>query len=66
MNERRGRSFAKAVSWRLIGTLITSLLVFAFTGKWGLSIGVGVLDFATKIVGYYVHERIWLAISWGK
>ena len=65
MDDQHRRSFAKAVSWRFVGTFITSLLVLVFTGQWMLSFGIGVLDFVTKIFVFYAHERLWLVIPWG-
>ncbi|MGA3213292.1 MAG: DUF2061 domain-containing protein [Terriglobales bacterium] len=66
MKERHGRSIAKALSWRISGTAITSALVFAFTGKWKLSLDIGILEFCTKSFAYYFHERVWSYVSWGK
>ena len=64
--ETHRRSIAKAVSWRILATLTTMLLVFVFTGNLVLSGGVGLTELITKIVIYYVHERIWNAISFGR
>ncbi len=66
MTDKRIRSITKALSWRICGTFITSALVFIFTRQWELSIGIGVLDFGTKVIAYYFHERAWLAVGWGK
>ena len=42
------------------------MLVYIFTGKLKISIGVGLVEVITKTVFYYVHERMWVRISWGK
>lgn len=60
------RSVAKAVSWRVLGTLATSALVFIFTRKWALSLFVGVLEFVSKIGLYWVHERVWDRLNYGR
>jgi adenylylsulfate kinase len=60
------RSAAKAVSWRLLGTLATSLLVLVFTRQVVLSLAVGALEFASKIGLYWLHERLWDRIRFGK
>lgn len=60
------RSIAKAVSWRVIAVLITTLTVFLFTGEAKLSIGIGVVDSAIKIFAYYSHERLWNNIGFGR
>jgi uncharacterized membrane protein len=64
--ETHVRSLAKAISWRIVATLTTMLLVFAFTGNLVISGGVGLTELATKIVIYYVHERVWNAVSFGR
>jgi adenylylsulfate kinase len=66
MADNHMRSLAKAVSWRIMGTMITSLLVFLFTGKWLLSLAIGGIEFLVKIGAFYVHERLWLFIKWGR
>ena len=59
------RSVLKAVSWRIIATLTTALLVYAFTGELGIAVTVGMLEAVTKIVLYYFHERGWSTLDWG-
>jgi uncharacterized membrane protein len=53
------RHIAKTITWRLIGTIDTIVLSWIITGdlKWGLAIG-GV-EIITKMILYYLHERIW-------
>lgn len=60
------RSIIKAVSWRITGTIDTVLIAFLITGhmKWALSIGG--LEVLTKLLWYYLHERAWNRISFGK
>ena len=60
------RSVAKAVSWRILGTLATSALVFIFTRRWALSLFVGALEFVSKIGLYWMHERVWDRLSYGR
>jgi uncharacterized membrane protein len=64
--EKSYRSLVKAVSWRMTGTIDTIIISFLITGrvKWALSIG-GVEVF-TKIALYYIHERVWNKISFGR
>lgn len=66
MNETHARSFAKAISWRMMGTITTSLLILVITRKWALSIEIGVLEFMVKAIAFYFHERLWSRIHWGK
>ena len=64
--EAHWRSVVKALSWRVIATLATILIVFAFTRKLILSLGVGAVEIAVKLILYYFHERIWVSISFGR
>jgi adenylylsulfate kinase len=64
--ESRARSIVKAVSYRILGSITTGLIVFVITGKADLSLGVGGLDMAAKIAVYFVHERIWDRIAFGR
>jgi adenylylsulfate kinase len=65
-SESHARSAAKAVSWRVLGTVATSGIVFAFTGKWALSLFVGGLEFALKIGLFWIHERAWDHVAYGR
>lgn len=65
-SETHGRSVAKAVSWRILGTIATSAIVFAFTRKWALSLFVGGLEFVLKVGLFWVHERAWDQIAYGR
>jgi len=60
------RTIVKAVSWRVIATLTTMTIVFLFTRKIFLSIGIGLVEVIAKITFYYLHRRARHNISWGK
>jgi uncharacterized membrane protein len=64
--ESNTRSLAKAVSYRLLGSAVTAVIVLSWTGKIALSAGIGVLDLVAKIGLYFLHERIWNHISFGR
>ncbi len=66
MRETRLRSILKALTWRLIASLVTASIVFIITHEAALSVGVGILDSLVKIFFYYFHERIWTGIALGK
>lgn len=64
--ETHARSVVKAVSWRVFGTLATTLLVFIFTRRIALSIAVAGIEFFTKIGLFWLHERVWDRLRFGK
>ena len=65
-SEKPLRSVLKALSWRVVGTLDTLLVSYIFLGEIGLATSIASIDFITKLVLYFFHERIWNTIKWGK
>ncbi len=65
-NERPARSLLKAVSWRVTGSLDTILLSWIFTQQLTIAIAIGSTEIVTKIVLYYLHERIWSRVAFGQ
>ena len=65
-SERPVRSIAKAVSWRVIGTLDTLFISYLLTGEVAIAASIASIDFATKMFLYFFHERIWNNIGWGR
>jgi adenylylsulfate kinase len=64
--DTRSRSLAKAFSYRLLGSASTGAMVFLFTGDAKTSVGAGLLDSVVKIILYFLHERIWNYIPFGR
>ena len=62
----RGRSLAKAVSWRIVGTVDTIALSYFFLGNIGSALAIGALEVFTKIGLFYGHDRIWEHLSFGR
>lgn len=60
------RSLAKAVSWRITGSIDTFILSWIVTGSVHIAGAISVIEIFTKIMLFYVHERLWARISWGK
>lgn len=63
MSNSRKRHIAKAFSWRIIGTADTMLLAWFITGNGLSGFKIGGLDFFTKLVLYYLHERVWFKVK---
>jgi uncharacterized membrane protein len=60
------RSLAKALSWRVTGSIDTLVLSWLFTGDLTIAAAIGLTEVVTKMVLYYLHERVWNRISLGK
>lgn len=66
MSDTHRRSIAKAISWRITGTLDTFIISFLITGELTLAGAIAFTEVITKIVLYWVHERAWNKVSWGR
>jgi uncharacterized membrane protein len=64
--ESHKRSIAKALSYRFFGSLTTAGIALLLIGKLDVAIGVGVLDGFAKMGAYFLHERVWARIKWGR
>ena len=64
--ETHARSVLKALSWRTLGTLDTFAISWFLTGRIAMAGSIAALELFTKIAWYYLHERIWAAIEWGR
>jgi len=61
-----GRSLIKGISWRIIGTLDTILVSYLITGHSLKAFKIGGLEVFSKIGLFYLHERLWARIKWGR
>lgn len=64
--ETHSRSVLKAVSWRLLGTLDTFAISWFMTGRLDIAGSIAGTEIVTKIAWYYLHERIWAIVPWGR
>ena len=62
----RLRSLVKAISWRVIGSIDTFTLSFFITGSGKSASLIAIAEVVTKIGLYYVHERLWRKVAWGR
>ncbi|WP_417860037.1 DUF2061 domain-containing protein [Winogradskyella sediminis] len=53
------RHIAKTITWRIIGTLDTFLLSWLISGDMKLGSQIAFMELVTKMVLYYLHERVW-------
>ena len=60
------RSVMKGLSWRVLATVVTTVVVYFYTGELAMAALVGSTDAVAKIVLYWGHERVWLKIRWGR
>ena len=57
------RHILKTITWRVVGTLDTMILSAIITGSWKLGLTIGGVEVLTKMVLYFLHERVWYKYS---
>ncbi|MDD2790994.1 MAG: adenylyl-sulfate kinase [Sulfurimonas sp.] len=60
------RSIVKGFSWRVLATTTTIIIVYLFFGRLDLAIAAGLIETVLKVALFWVHERAWIKIKWGK
>jgi uncharacterized membrane protein len=66
MKVTKSRSLVKAFSYRIWGTLSSFLVALVLTGSAELSGLIAFWETVVKVFIYYVHERGWNFIQWGR
>jgi uncharacterized membrane protein len=66
MREKTYRSVVKTISWRTIGTIDTILIAWLVIGKLEFAVTIGGIELFTKMILYFLHERTWNRIKFGK
>jgi uncharacterized membrane protein len=66
MADKHYRSFVKAVSWRLTGSVDTMIISFLITGRIRWALTISGVELFTKVGLYFIHERIWEKIPFGR
>ncbi len=64
--EKFSRSAVKTITFRIVVMASNAIVVFAITQRVDLAVSVLV---ATNIINtaiYFIHERVWNRIEWGK
>jgi adenylylsulfate kinase len=64
--ETNKRSIVKGISWRIVATGTTIIIVYLFFERLDLAIAAGLIESVLKIGLYWAHERTWFKVRWGK
>ncbi|WP_417195757.1 DUF2061 domain-containing protein [Bizionia sp.] len=63
--ESRKRHLFKTITWRIVGTLDTMTLAWIISGNPLAAVQIGLAEVVTKMILYYLHERIWYRLNYG-
>ena len=64
--EAKKRSVLKAVSWRIVCLIVAFVIADIFIGDHAESAYISIATNSVNFVLYYLHERFWNRISWGR
>lgn len=64
--ETTARSIAKTISWRVTGSGATFLISYAILGDFAVSGTIAAIQLTFNTVLYFLHERVWNWIKWGR
>lgn len=62
----RKRSIVKSITWRVIAVVTTFGVSLAMTGSLAFSASLALVSNGVNFILYYVHERFWIGVRWGK
>ena len=66
MNDSAVRSLAKTISWRITGSGATFLISYLISGNLSIAGTIATIQLVANTFLYFIHERVWNKISWGK
>ena len=64
--ETHSRSFTKAVTWRILGSIDTFVISYFITGRLVFAASIASVETFTKILLFYFHEQAWARVPFGR
>lgn len=65
-HEQHKRSIVKAITYRAIIMVSDFFIIFVITRRYDIAFGVIVASNVASTLFYYLHERVWNKIAWGR
>jgi len=66
LKEHWTRSLVKALTYRIIVLIMDFTSVYLFTGKIETAVSFMLVSNVYTSITYFIHERVWDRITWGK
>lgn len=63
--DNRKRSFVKAMTFRVTIIVADTVITYAISHRYDITIGFVVFTNVASTLIYYLHERIWSHVRWG-
>lgn len=64
--ESHKRTLVKSITWRFIAVIVAFIVAYFFTKKPVESSIMAIVINLINMVAYYIHERIWNKINFGR
>lgn len=64
-SESLRRTTTKTATWRTIASIDTTVLGLIYTGSIATALSIGGLEIFTKMLLYFIHERVWTRLPFG-
>lgn len=64
--DSQARSVIKAVGYRILLIISNGIVVYSVTKRIDITLGVSLLTAILNTAIYYLYERFWNKITWGK
>lgn len=65
-NEHTKRSLVKAITFRILILISDGIIIFSITHRYDIALAVIFFSNFASTILYFIHERIWNKIRWGK
>lgn len=66
MKENNKRSIIKSIVYRIILIITNGIVVYVATKRIDLTLGVSLSTAILNTIIYYLYERFWNNVKWGK
>jgi uncharacterized membrane protein len=66
LNDTKTRSLVKTISWRFTGSFSTFMISYLVLGSFAVAGSIAIIQIVANTLLYFVHERVWNLIKWGK
>jgi len=66
MGDTNKRSMLKTVTWRVTGSAALLITTYMITGSFAVAGTIGIIHIITNLTLYYIHERVWNKVKWGR
>ena len=60
------RIWTKALTWQLLGLAVMGAVNYLYLGDWRSGLVLSLVLSATGLVMFYLHERLWGCVRWGR